>query len=59
MTASAHFKGYCLYTGHAYTILGAGVFSDGMKYLKMRNPWGTETYCGPLSDDDNTGDWTP
>jgi len=36
--------------GHAYTIIGYHVLSNGVKLLKLRNPWGVETFTGPWSD---------
>jgi hypothetical protein len=44
-------------TGHAYTILGVHTFSDGVKAIKIRNPWGSEMYTGPAGDTD-TAFWT-
>lgn len=41
-----------LQAGHAYSILGAYKLSNGVKLLKMRNPWGEENYNGPWRDDD-------
>jgi len=41
---------------HAYTILGVEeiTLSGGstQQLLKMRNPWGSETYTGPWADRD-------
>lgn len=47
---------------HAYTVMGALKLKDAKgkewNLLKMRNPWGSETYNGPWSDKD-TVNWTP
>ena len=40
---------------HAYTVLSAHEV-NGVKLLRIRNPWGTEQYQGPYSDDD-TANW--
>lgn len=47
-------KGHGLVTGHLYTVLGVVDLSSagGPKLLKLRNPWGSETYKGPWRDDD-------
>ena len=42
--------------GHAYTIIQTYELNNGLKLLKMRNPWGTEQYNGPYSDGDYA--WT-
>lgn len=42
---------------HAFTVLGAKKLKDGTKLIKMRNPWGKETYKGSWSDTDTTN-WT-
>jgi len=42
---------------HAYTLLAAFKLSNGVKLIKMRNPWGKETYTGPYCD--TCSDWTP
>ena len=36
--------------GHAYTVLEAKQLTNGTKLIKVRNPWGRETYNGPWSD---------
>lgn len=36
---------------HAYTIVAAAELEDGTKLLRVRNPWGSERYFGPFSDD--------
>lgn len=40
-----------LVAGHAYTTLGA-VEYNGERLVKVRNPWGSERYKGPWSDQD-------
>ena len=35
---------------HAFTVLGTVRLSDGTKLVRMRNPWGSETYHGDWSD---------
>ena len=40
---------------HVYTVLDAHEV-DGERLLRIRNPWGSETYKGPWSDDD-TSNW--
>lgn len=39
-----------LVMGHAYTVLKAQELSNGVKLIKIRNPWGRETYKGPWED---------
>lgn len=39
---------------HAYTIVAAAELEDGTKLLRVRNPWGSEMYHGPFSDDSDT-----
>ena len=39
-----------LSNNHAYTVLGVKTMSTGEKLIKMRNPWGVETYSGDFSD---------
>ena len=36
--------------GHAFTVLGTHTLSNGVRLVKMRNPWGTETFKGAWSD---------
>lgn len=36
---------------HAYTILGTATI-NGNNLIKMRNPWGKETYHGPMDSND-------
>jgi len=57
MTANCHNEHASLITGHAYTMIGAYQLSNGVKLIRMRNPWGSEKYAGPYSDDDSR--WTP
>ena len=35
---------------HAFTMLGAETLSNGQRLLRMRNPWGSETFKGPFAD---------
>ena len=42
--------------GHAYSLLGAYTL-NGHRVYKMRNPWHSEIYKGPWSDNDYR--WTP
>ena len=45
---------------HAYTVLGTLEIGDDeeggttTRLVKMRNPWGHETYHGPWSDEDDS-----
>lgn len=41
---------------HAYSVLGVKTLSDGQRLVKLRNPWGKETYHGTWSD--YSDDWT-
>ena len=41
---------------HAYTILGVKELSNGVRLLKLRNPWGKENYKGDWADDSDK--WT-
>ena len=43
--------------GHAFTVLKAQELSNGVKLIKVRNPWGREKYHGPWSDESEL--WTP
>lgn len=49
-----------LVSGHAYTLLDVkDIYKDGAKYTtlaKLRNPWASERYDGPWSDNDHR--WT-
>jgi len=51
MAGSNNVKMFGLPGAHAYTLMGTATLSDGTKLLKMRNPWGSEVYTGPYSDD--------
>ena len=42
--------------GHAFTVLEAKELSNGVKLIKVRNPWGKEKYHGPWSD--RSDKWT-
>lgn len=56
MGASCTRSQYGLTSGHAYSLIGAYEL-NGHKVLKMRNPWSSERYNGPWSDNDSR--WTP
>ena len=43
--------------GHAYTVLGVKKLSNGVRLVKLRNPWGTDSYHGDWSDKSSL--WTP
>lgn len=43
-------------SNHAYVILGVKQLSNGVRLVKLRNPWGSERYTGPWSD--NSDLWT-
>jgi hypothetical protein len=50
-----------LITGHAYSFLEIADLKDSSGKIvhtiaKVRNPWGSEKYSGPFSDDDDS--WT-
>ena len=45
-----------LVNGHAYAILGAYTLSNGVRLVKMSNPWGNDAYKGDWSD--NSSLWT-
>lgn len=51
MGAGCYRKLYNLESGHAYTLLGAYEL-NGHRVYKMRNPWHSEIYKGPWSDND-------
>ena len=40
-----------LRNGHAYSLLGAAVLSDGTKLVQLRNPWGSTEWEGDWSDE--------
>jgi len=46
-----------LVQGHAFTLMGAKLMSNGVRMLTIRNPWGSEKYHGNWSDEDSR--WTP
>lgn len=60
MGAGCSVSHYNMISGHAYGVLGAVVLSggahDGQKLIQMRNPWGTNHYNGPWSE--NSSLWT-
>ena len=44
---------------HVYTVLDSFVAeSNGVRLLRIRNPWGREYYDGPYADND-TANWDP
>ena len=43
-------------TAHAYTVLGTKKLSNGVRLVKMRNPWGSELYKGDWGD--SSSKWT-
>jgi len=45
-----------LVQGHAFTLMSVKQMSNGVKMLKIRNPWGSEKYHGTWSDKDSR--WT-
>lgn len=55
MGAGCHSYKWGLTAQHAYTLIGAYVL-NGHKVVKMRNPWSSEKYKGPWSDNDSR--WT-
>lgn len=50
------FNQYGLVYNHSYTLLGSAQLSNGTRLVKMRNPWGKETFNGNWSDYSNY--WT-
>ena len=46
-----------LVQGHAFTVSGVKVLSNGVRLVKCRNPWGAEKFHGNWSDSDPR--WTP
>lgn len=56
MTSGCMQSYFGLIPGHAYTLVGAKQLSNGVKLVRMRNPWGIEKYVGPYSDD--SSEWT-
>ena len=63
MTASSHAgsdkdkddKG--LVQGHAYTVIGVKKLSNNVKLVKLRNPWGVDSWRGDWGHDSPL--WTP
>lgn len=45
-----------LVPGHAYAVLGAYKLSNGVRLVKMANPWGVDSYTGDWSD--TSSKWT-
>jgi len=43
--------------GHAYSLLSAYEGENGLKLIKLRNPWGQHEWNGDWSD--NSKLWTP
>ena len=41
---------------HALSVLDTKLISNGLRLIKVRNPWAAETYHGPWSDKSNL--WT-
>ena len=39
-----------LVQNHSYTVLKAVTLRNGQRLLKVRNPWGVESYTGDYSD---------
>ena len=35
---------------HAYTVLGVNQLSNGQKLVRLRNPWGRDSFTGDWSD---------
>jgi hypothetical protein len=52
MTAGCYNSEYGLVSGHAYTVLGV---NEDTHRIVVRNPWGSEQYTGPGSDQDDDG----
>ena len=42
--------------GHAFTVLGTHTLSNKQRLVKIRNPWGEETFKGAWSD--SSAKWT-
>ncbi len=52
-----HTQNECnLHSGHAYVVLGAVRLQNGERLVKIRNPWGEESYSCDYSD--NSPLWT-
>ena len=45
-----------LVLGHAFTVLGTHTLSNGVRLVKIRNPWGAEKFKGDWSD--TSDKWT-
>lgn len=43
--------------GHAYALLGIYKLSNGVRLVKLANPWGVDAFNGDWSD--NSSKWTP
>ena len=50
MSAGCHYSQYGLVSGHAYGLIG----TNGNNII-VRNPWGSENYTGPGSDQTDDG----
>lgn len=49
-----------LVNGHAYVVQHVAETSDGLKMVRLRNPWGKDSYHGKYSDHSTaSADWTP
>ena len=46
-----------LVPGHAYSVVGAFKLSNGVRLVKMMNPWGVDSYTGEWSD--TSTKWNP
>jgi len=46
-----------LVLGHAYTLLGVQKLSDGVRLIKLRNPWGEDSWKGDYGW--KSEKWTP
>ena len=44
-------NGCGLSTGHSYVVLSAKNMSNGARLVKLRNPWGEESYSCAYSDE--------
>lgn len=52
MSAGCHYSQYGLVSGHAYGLIGVNTSTNR---LIVRNPWGSENYTGPGSDNTDDG----
>ena len=50
MSAGCHYSQYGLISGHAYSLIGVNGGN-----IVVRNPWGSESYTGPGSDQTDDG----